>query len=90
MARRLGVLLNGMSPLLGRDLALRYIHKAERLRLLLADPEAAVEQLQERHDVYAEVVGVPPKPNLLVSIESSSSSFGVQTFRGKLEHFVQL
>lgn len=89
LACRLDILLNGVARLLGRDPALRYIHKAVRLRLMLAEPEASVQLLQDRYDAYVEVVGVPPRPELLAASESSHMRGPVQTFRKKLERFVQ-
>ena len=56
---------------------------------MLAEPEASVQLLQDRYDAYVEVVGVPPRPELLAASESSHTRGPVQTFRKKLEHFVQ-
>ena len=87
LSQRLSVLLNGIAPILGRDLAVSFVHKAPKLRLLLEDPRASVQQLRERRDMYVEVLGVPPRPALLAASESSHSRLPVQTFREKLEHF---
>lgn len=89
LAQRLNVLLNGIAPILGRDLALSFVHKAPTLRLLLEDPQASVQQLCERRNVYVAVLGVPPRPALLAASESSHSRLPVHTFKEKLEHFVQ-
>jgi hypothetical protein len=83
------MLLNGVARLLGRDPALRFVHKATRLRVMLADPQATVQRLQERHAAYVEVLGVPPRPELLAASESSHTWGPVPTFRKKLAHFVQ-
>jgi hypothetical protein len=84
-----GVLLNGVALLLGQELAVRYAMKAPQLPCMLADPEAAVKQLQERSDVYVQVLGVPPKPELLAASGLSYTRGSHQRFAMRLEHLVQ-
>jgi hypothetical protein len=88
LARRLDSLLNGLNTLLDRDHALQYVYKHRHLRRLLADPEAAVDNLRERHDAYVDVLGVPPPVSLLAASESSHiATLTPSAFRRKLEHF---
>jgi hypothetical protein len=89
LERRVGVLLNGAAPLLGPELAVRYVMKARFLRRMLADPEAAVQQLQERRGVYVQVLGVLPTPQLLAALVTSQARDPVQRFQERLAHLVQ-
>lgn len=88
LARRLHTLLNGIAPVLGPDLALRYVHKSHRLLSMLADPAAEVQRLQERRSAYVDVLGVPPRAGLLAASESSHiARLSQQAFKAKLQHF---
>lgn len=88
LASRLNTLLAGLHPLLGRDLAVQYVHKAPNMRILLSDPMATLAKLRYKHEVYIEVVGAPPHPNLLAASQSSFLRTRVTTFRSKLVHMV--
>lgn len=89
LAKRLTSLLSGMSPLLGSDLAIQHIRKSPSLRYMLSDPEAAVSKLWGRHEVYLDVLGVPPQPTFLAASRSSFLKTTLPTFRSKLESLVQ-
>lgn len=86
LSSRLNALLSSAAAVLGPSLAVRFIETHAKPRLLLADTQAALSNLQERARVYAEVVGVPPCPALLV--ESGSSRYSLQLFQRKLQHLV--
>jgi hypothetical protein len=87
---RISVLLNGIAPILGRDLAVGYVQRSLQLRYMIGDPHKTVQHLQGCYQAYLEVVGVPPRAALLAASESSHiARLTVPTFRRKLEDFVK-
>lgn len=90
LSQRLSTLLNGIAPMLGPDLAVHYVHQSPRLRSILGNPNAEVQQLQERYNDYVDVLGLPPRASLLAASESSHMArLTVLKFRSKLEQFVE-
>jgi hypothetical protein len=58
------------------------------LRCRLLAPHKAAERLAYIQRIYTEVVGVPPKPKLLTSANSSYMHNSPATFRAKLQELV--